>query len=191
MKPLSVLTSLPLILARENIDTDQIVPARFLSVTTFDGLASAAFADWRFDAEGQERADCVLNEPAHRHRSILVAGRNFGCGSSREHAPRALLEFGIRVVISTQIADIFRGNALNCGLLAIEVPDAEHQWLVNHPEGPVTVDLQQCHVELAGGHRQRFEVDAFSRECLLQGRDRLGFLLAQAPHIAQFERTHP
>jgi 3-isopropylmalate/(R)-2-methylmalate dehydratase small subunit len=187
MKPFKSITSAVVALANENIDTDQIIPARFLTVTEFDALGDNAFADWRFDATGAPVAHCVLNEAFARQRQILVAGENFGCGSSREHAPRALLGFGFRVVMSTRIADIFRNNALTCGLLAIEIAAPEQQWLLAHPEQPVTVNLADQYVEMAAGHRFRFDIDPFARQCLLQGIDPLGFLLNNEPAIRQFE----
>jgi 3-isopropylmalate/(R)-2-methylmalate dehydratase small subunit len=189
MEAFSILTSSLLALPNENIDTDQIIPARFLTVTDFEGIGEHAFADWRYDASGAPLPDHVLNQPWARQRRILVAGDNFGCGSSREHAPRALLGFGFRVVMSTRIADIFRNNALTCGLLAIEIGVTEQTWMLNHPEQAVTVDLQQQFVELAGGHRYRFKIDLLARNCLLQGTDPLGFLLQHKSAIEDFEEA--
>jgi 3-isopropylmalate/(R)-2-methylmalate dehydratase small subunit len=189
MKAFHTLTSRVIALPRENIDTDQIVPARFLSVTRFEGLADAAFADWRFDESGNEIPDCPLNDPQNKARSILVAGHNFGCGSSREHAPRALLQFGIRVVLSTQIADIFRNNALTCGLLAVEVAPTDHGWMLENPEQAVRVDLEHCSLELANGHRSGFQLDGFARHCLMSGTDTLGYLLGRQARISQFEEA--
>jgi 3-isopropylmalate/(R)-2-methylmalate dehydratase small subunit len=189
MEPFSSLTSAVLALPNENIDTDQIIPARFLTVTDFAGLGEHAFADWRFDASGEPLPEHVLNQPWARHRQILVAGENFGCGSSREHAPRALLDFGFKIVMSTRFADIFRNNALTCGLLAIEIGQTEQAWMLNHPEQEVTVDLQQQFIELAGGHRYHFQLDPFARNCLLQGTDPLGFLLGYKAVISNFEEA--
>jgi 3-isopropylmalate/(R)-2-methylmalate dehydratase small subunit len=189
MDSFSTLTSAVLPMPTENIDTDQIIPARFLTVTDFEGLGEHAFADWRFDAEGQALPDHVLNQSWARHRRFLVAGENFGCGSSREHAPRALLGFGIKVVMSTRFADIFRNNALTCGLLAIEIGASEQAWMLDHPDEIVIVDLQQQFVELAGGHRYHFKLDPFARNCLLQGTDPLGFLLQQESTINKFEEA--
>jgi len=190
MDPLKRLTSPVIALPQENIDTDQIVPARFLSVTRFDELADAAFADWRFDAEGQPRPDCPLNGPG-REREILVAGDNFGCGSSREHAPRALLQFGIRAVFSTRIADIFRNNALTCGLLAVEIEEAPWRWMMAHPDRPVTVDLEARKLDWGVDCQSPLVIDDFARDCLMAGRDTLGFLLSRQANIAAFEATRP
>ena len=182
MKPqaLTRLTSPTLVLSQVNIDTDQIIPARFLTTTSMTGLGVHAFADWRFDAEGRP-TDCELNRPLARQCRILVAGANFGCGSSREHAPWALVDFGFRVVISSRIADIFRNNAPHCGLLPIEVDAVDHAWLLTHPGEEVTVDLVEQYLEFAGGHRVRFEIEPFARRCLLQGSSALDYLLEHAP----------
>lgn len=177
-------------LDQENIDTDQIIPARFLTATQFQGLGQHAFADWRFDGEGRPRGDNPLNQPEVKYRKILVAGSNFGCGSSREHAPRALYEFGFRAIISTRIADIFRNNAFHCGLLAIELGLAEVTWLLQHPQEEIIIDLEEQYVELAGGHRARFEIDPFARHCLLQGLDPQGFIQSQEAAIRQYEAEH-
>jgi 3-isopropylmalate/(R)-2-methylmalate dehydratase small subunit len=180
------LTGRILVLPEENIDTDQIIPARFLTTTDFEGLGANAFADWRFDDKGARRADCVLNEERASHSPILVAGRNFGCGSSREHAPRALLDFGFRVVISSEIADIFRNNSLNVGLLPISLPPEQHQRLLAMDGDEITVDLERCAIT-APGIQYAFEIDGFARYCLLNGMDRLDFLLAEAPAIERYE----
>jgi len=186
MKPLTQLTSKTIVLPQQNIDTDQIIPARFLTTTTRDGLGDACFADWRF-ADDRSPTDHVLNKPEAKTRQILVGGTNFGCGSSREHAPWALLDFGIRVVISNEIADIFRNNAQNNGLLPIVLGDADHRWLLDNPGAEVIVDLENNFVEFAGGHRATFEVPAFARHCLLHGTDPLGYLLEQQASITRFE----
>ena len=187
MKPLVRLTSKTLVLAQENIDTDQIIPARFLTTTTSKGLGQHCFADWRYETDGTA-TDSVLNDAIAKHCEILVAGKNFGCGSSREHAPWALLDFGFRVVISSEIADIFSNNASNNGLLPITLNAAEHQWLLAHPGEEVTVDLERCYVEFAGGHRAKFKVQPFARQCMLKGLDSLGFLLDQDKAIERFEK---
>ncbi len=189
MEAFSTLTSAVLALPNENIDTDQIIPARFLTATDFEGLGEHAFADWRFDSDGAQRPEQVLNQPWARQRRILVAGENFGCGSSREHAPRALLGFGFRVVMSSRLADIFRNNSLTCGLLAIEIGETEQAWMLKHPERAVIVDLQQQFIELASGRRYTFEIDPFARNCLLQGTDPLGFLLQHESAIKDFEEA--
>ena len=173
----------------EDIDTDQIIPARFLTTTTKAGLGRHLFTDWRCLPDGSRRDDFVLNSPQAAGAEILVAGRNFGCGSSREHAPWALLDFGFRAVISTEIADIFRNNALKNGLLPIIVDPATHAWLVEHPGAEVTVDLESTTLELPSGRRVEFPIDRFSRFCLMNGLDQLGFLLEQEDAIARFEQA--
>ncbi len=143
MKPITRIISGTVVLARTDIDTDQIIPARFLTTTSSDGLGKHVFADWRFDRDGAPRPDFVLNEPESRACEVLVAGHNFGCGSSREHAPWALLDFGFRAVISTGIADIFRSNALKNGLLPVVVEQDVHAWLLAHPGAEVEIDLEK------------------------------------------------
>lgn len=181
----SVLAVLP----EENIDTDQIIPARFLTTTERAGLGQACFADWRFDAQGNERPDFPLHRPELRGAGILAAGRNFGCGSSREHAPWALFDYGIRVVISTRIADIFRNNALKNGVLPLVVDEAQWQRIAGFEAQKIVVDLEALHIELPDGSNIGFEVEAFARQCLLQGVDQLGYLLLQQEAIDAFEKT--
>ena len=154
MDPITVLRSRTVALPSTNIDTDQIIPARFLTTTTRDGLGVSLFADWRYDKDGAPRADFVLNQPAAAGCQVLVAGRNFGCGSSREHAPWALLDFGFRAVISTEFADIFRSNSLKNGLLPIVVDEATHAWLLGHPGVEVEIDLPAADAEAAGWPRR-------------------------------------
>lgn len=190
MRAFTSLTGRILSLPQENVDTDQIIPARFLTTTSFEGLGKHLFADWRFDADGQERADCVLNSPRAESSPVLVAGRNFGCGSSREHAPHALLDFGFRVVISCEIADIFRNNSQNVGLLPVILTVDQHRSLLDLDGTDITVDLQACEIRLPGDITYSFEIDGFARHCLLNGMDRLDFLLAEAPAIAQYEEGH-
>jgi 3-isopropylmalate/(R)-2-methylmalate dehydratase small subunit len=191
MRAFKQLTGRVLVLNRQNIDTDQIIPARFLTTTSFAGLGQHAFADWRFDANGEPRSDCVLNEPRAAQSPILVAGRNFGCGSSREHAPHALLDFGFRVVISSEIADIFRGNAQNVGLLPVVLPESQHWQLLEMDGREITVDLETCTILLRGEHDNdvcfSFDIDGFARHCLLNGMDRLDFLLANEAAIRKHE----
>lgn len=171
----------------DNIDTDQIIPARFLTTTTRVGLGKHCFNDWRYDAAGQPRADFALAASVSAGHSILLAGRNFGCGSSREHAPWALLDFGIRVVISTQIADIFRSNALKNGFLPIVVSEADHARLSAQVGQPLTVDLEGGELRLADGSVVTFHTEAFARTCLLRGVDQLGYLVDAEAEIARFE----
>ena len=190
MQPIRSIESRTVVLPSTNIDTDQIIPARFLTTTTKEGLGKQAFADWRYDASGAPRADFVLNSPEARGCEILVAGRNFGCGSSREHAPWALLDYGFKAVISTEIADIFRSNSLKNGFLPIVVDETTHGWLLANPGATVRVDLEQSTVQLPTGVSVTFPIEGFARYCLLNGTDELGFLLQRADAIAQFERTH-
>src|ERR1700734_2865807 len=151
MEPLKRVHSRTLVIPSSNIDTDQIIPARFLTTTTREGLGRQLFADWRYRTDGSPNADFVLNRPEARGAAVLVAGRNFGCGSSREHAPWALLDYGFRAVISTEIADIFRGNSLKNGLLPIVVDEAVSQWLLANPGEQISVDLGASSVRLSTG----------------------------------------
>src|SRR5471032_257680 len=184
MEPIRALRSRTVVLPAANIDTDQIIPARFLTTTTRDGLGKHLFADWRYDAHGAPQSDFILNRPAAHGCQILVAGRNFGCGSSREHAPWALLDYGFRAVISTQIADIFRSNSLKNGLLPIEVDEATGSWLIEHPGAEVEIDLESTTLRLPDGNAVKFVIERFARYCLLNGVDELGFLLSRDSQIA-------
>lgn len=188
MEKVSTITSRSLVMSSTNIDTDQIIPARFLTTTTREGLGKALFADWRYDAKGQPRPDFLLNTPEAVGRTVLVAGRNFGCGSSREHAPWALVDFGFRAVISTEIADIFRSNALKNGLVPVIVDEDTHAWLIAHPGAEVTVDVERCVLSLPGNREVSFPLESFARYCLLNGVDELGFLLSRMPAIEEYER---
>lgn len=170
-----------------NIDTDQIIPARFLRTTSREGLGKNLFNDWRYDAAGAPRADFVLNSPAAAGCQILVGGRNFGCGSSREHAPWALLDYGFRAVISTEIADIFRNNSLKNGLVPVVVDESTAAWLLSHPGAEITIDIDSTTLELPEGRRVKFPLGSFDRYCLLNGVDELGFLLAKFPAIEAYE----
>jgi len=187
MDPIKIIESRTVVIARENIDTDQIIPGRFLKVTDKKGLGKALFSDWRYDADGMPRADFVLNRIEARDCRVLVAGDNFGCGSSREHAPWALVDYGFKAVISTRIADIFRNNALKNGLLPIVLSPVAVGVLVAAPGAKVTIDLGQQTVALPDGSSAAFQIDAFSRYCLMNGVDELGFLLSQEESIAQYE----
>jgi 3-isopropylmalate/(R)-2-methylmalate dehydratase small subunit len=189
MNPIRVIESRTVVLPRENIDTDQIIPARFLKVTDKAGLGKAAFADWRYGPDGAPIPDFVLNRPEAQGCAVLVAGENFGCGSSREHAPWALHDFGFRAVVSTRIADIFKSNALKNGLLPIVVDPASHAALLAAPGATVRVDLEAQTLTLPGGAAVKFPIDGFSRYCLLNGVDELGFLLGQADAITAYERS--
>jgi 3-isopropylmalate/(R)-2-methylmalate dehydratase small subunit len=186
MEPIKTFTSKTVVLPTENIDTDQIIPARFLKATSKNGLGEKLFSDWRFDAAGAEKPDFALNKPEAKGARVLVAGDNFGCGSSREHAPWALYDYGFRAVISTSIADIFKNNSLKNGLLPIVVDKATHAKLLA-TQTEVTVSLEAQTVTLSDGTTTKFAVDPFSRYCLLNGIDELEFLLQQDADITRFE----
>ena len=188
MKPLTHIHSRTVVLPFENIDTDRIIPARFLTTTERTGLGKSLFNDWRYLADGGENPDFALNKAEARGCEILVAGRNFGCGSSREHAPWALLDYGIQAVLCSEIADIFRNNALKNGLLAIVVSEAEHHWLLTHPGTELTIDVQGQYIALPDGGRIPFQLEPFARHCLLNGVDQLGYLLQHADAIAHYEQ---
>jgi 3-isopropylmalate/(R)-2-methylmalate dehydratase small subunit len=188
MDPINVIRSRTVVMPSSNIDTDQIIPARFLTTTTREGLGTALFADWRYGADGRPNPEFALNRPEAQGCEILVAGRNIGCGSSREHAPWALLDFGFRAVISTEIADIFRSNSLKNGLLPVVVDEATHAWLVANPGAEVEIDLPATTLRLPDGRSVTFPVEAFARYCLMNGVDELGYLLKQADAIAAYER---
>ena len=175
------------VLPGTNIDTDQIIPARFLTTIGRAGLGKHLFSEWRYDAQGAPRPDFVLNRPESQGCRILVAGRNFGCGSSREHAPWALLDYGIQAVVSTEIADIFRNNSLKNGLLPIIVDAATSAWLSANPGAEVSIDIEATTLTLPNGTVVRFPLEAFARYCLLNGVDELGFLLARLPVIEAYE----
>ena len=187
MEPIRVIESRTVVLPRENVDTDQIIPARFLKTTDKKGLGKALFSDWRYGPDGNPRPDFVLNRAEAQGCAVLVAGDNFGCGSSREHAPWALVDYGFRAVISTRIADIFRNNALQNGLLPIVLDPASHAKLAAAPGASVRIDLDAQSVTLPDGTRAAFQVDAFSRYCLMNGVDELGFLLSKESEIAAWE----
>jgi 3-isopropylmalate/(R)-2-methylmalate dehydratase small subunit len=177
------------VLPLTNVDTDQIIPARFLRTTVRAGLGEKLFADWRYAADGAPRPDFVLNQRAAAGCQVLVAGHNFGCGSSREHAPWALLDYGFRAVISTEIADIFRSNSLKNGLLPIVVDEASAAWLLANPGCELLVDLEGNRVVLPDGREVPFQIERFARYCLLNGVDELGYLRSQESAIARYERT--
>ncbi len=179
----------------DNIDTDQIIPARFLKTISKAGLGDQLFYDWRYDAEGNPKPDFILNQPRARGAAILLAGDNFGCGSSREHAPWALTQFGFRAVISTSFADIFKGNALKNSLLPIEVPAEIHaelfQKVDENPDYEVTVDLARQKLVLADGREVHFDVDPFAKQCMLEGIDEIGWILKHEDDIRAYEAAHP
>lgn len=171
----------------DNIDTDQIIPARFLKTTSKIGLGDQLFCDWRYDAEGKPKPDFILNQPQYQGRAILLAGDNFGCGSSREHAPWALTQYGFRAVISTSFADIFKSNSLKNSLLPIVVPNDVHAGLFANPGQLVKVDLASQTLTLANGRAVEFPIDGFSKHCMMEGIDELGYILQQTSAIAAFE----
>ena len=189
MEPLKSVRSRTVVLPATNIDTDQIIPARFLTTTTRAGLGRHLFTDWRYAPDGSPRPEFALNRPEAAGCSILVGGRNFGCGSSREHAPWALVDYGIRAVVSTEIADIFRSNALKNGLLPIVVGEATSRWLIDHPGADVTIDVESTTLSLPDGTSTSFPLEPFARYCLLNGVDELGFLLARSREIEAYEAS--
>ena len=191
MQAFTTLTGIAAPLPKANVDTDQIIPARFLTTTTREGLGKLCFHDWRYLPEGGDSPAFPLNRPEARGCAILGAGRNFGCGSSREHAPWALLDYGIRAVLCSEIADIFRSNALKNGLLALVIDAPAHRWLLDHPGIELAIDVAGEFVELPDGGRIGFALEPFARHCLLHGVDQLGFLLGHADAIAHYEQAHP
>ncbi len=194
MEPFVTLRATAVVLPLENVDTDQIIPARFLKTTDRAGLGANLFADWRYDADGSPRPEFVLNRPEAQTARLLVAGKNFGCGSSREHAPWALLGFGFRAVVSSEFADIFRNNALGNGLLPVALPEPVVErigaLIAERPESEFTIDLEALALTLPTGESFPFTVDPFARHCMLQGVDQLGYLIAKEADIASYERTH-
>ena len=194
MKPFTNFESRVVALAVNNIDTDQIIPARFLKTTSKEGLGDQLFCDWRYDAQGRPKPDFVLNQPGAKDARVLLAGDNFGCGSSREHAPWALTQFGFRAVVSTSFADIFKQNALKNSLLPIVIPAGAHGALfaeiARNPGATVKVDLPNQTFTLPDGHAIEFPVDAFSKHCLVAGVDELGYILQQEEAIRAYESRH-
>jgi 3-isopropylmalate/(R)-2-methylmalate dehydratase small subunit len=175
-------------LPNNNIDTDQIIPARFLKTTSKEGLDKQLFCDWRYDERGNPKPDFILNQPRAKGAEVLLAGDNFGCGSSREHAPWALTQFGFRAVISTSFADIFKQNALKNSLLPIVVaPDIHAELFALDPDAKVKIDLASQSLTLPNGKQVVFDVDEFSKHCLLNGVDELGYIQQNEPAIAAFE----
>jgi 3-isopropylmalate/(R)-2-methylmalate dehydratase small subunit len=188
MEAFTSISSRTVVLPLADIDTDQIIPARFLRTTAKAGLGKELFADWRYLADGRPNPDFALNQPEAAGCAVLVAGDNFGCGSSREHAPWALTDFGIRAVVSTSFADIFRSNALKNGLVPVVVDNETLQWLIGHPGANVTVDLTSTSLKLSDGRMVHFPIEPFSRYCLMQGVDQLGYLLLKNAEITAYEQ---
>lgn len=195
MEPIKTFTGKVAALPINDIDTDQIIPARFLKVTDKAGLGANLFCDWRYNADGTPKPDFVLNKPEHQGAAVLVGGHNFGCGSSREHAPWALVGAGFQAVVSTYFADIFKGNALKNGLLPIVVDEETHQQLISlteeDPNTQVTIDLAAQTLTLPDGRAVPFPIDGFSKYCLLNGVDQLGFLQSLDAETAAYEAAHP
>jgi 3-isopropylmalate/(R)-2-methylmalate dehydratase small subunit len=191
MKPFTNFESRLVPLAINNIDTDQIIPARFLKTTSKQVLDRQLFNDWRYDAQGNPKSDFILNQPRAAGAQVLLAGDNFGCGSSREHAPWALTQFGFRAVISTSFADIFKQNSLKNSLLPIVVPPDVHAELfaavAADPSAAVKIDLPNQTLTTPAGRKVEFPVDGFSKHCLVEGVDELGYILQHEPDIAAYE----
>jgi 3-isopropylmalate/(R)-2-methylmalate dehydratase small subunit len=191
MSQYKILTSRVVVMPTNNIDTDQIIPARFLKVTDKTGLGANLFSDWRYEADGSPKPDFILNQPQNQGAQILLAGDNFGCGSSREHAPWALTGWGFKTVISTSFADIFRNNSLKNGLLPVIVDPQTHRKLIDllnqNPQLELTVDLASQTLVLPDEEEVTFPIDPFSKTCLLNGVDELGYLLGLEEHIDRYE----
>jgi 3-isopropylmalate/(R)-2-methylmalate dehydratase small subunit len=195
MEPIKQFKGRTVALPNNDIDTDQIIPARYLKVTDKNGLGAACFSDWRYNADGSPKPDFPLNKPEYQGAKVLIGGHNFGCGSSREHAPWALLGAGFQAVVSTYFADIFKNNSLKNGLLPVVVDEETHQQLISlsqeDPSIEVTVDLETQTLTLPDGREVNFPIDGFSRYCLLNGVDQLGFLLNLNEQVVAYEGSHP
>ena len=187
MPAVKTIQSRTVVIPATNIDTDQIIPARFLTSTSRAGFGKHLFADWRYDSAGNPKPDFALNKPEAKGASVLVAGRNIGCGSSREHAAWALMDFGIHAVISTEFADIFRTNSLKNGLVPVLVDENTHAWLLAHPQAEVAIDVEHSTLSLPDGTTVKFPLEGFARYCLLNGVDELGYLLSQDAAISRYE----
>ena len=187
MEPINKISSRTVVIPLDDVDTDQIIPARYLRTTVRAGLGENLFADWRYDKNGTKVADFVLNNDEANGAEILVTGRNFGCGSSREHAPWALLDYGFRAVISTEIADIFRSNSLKNGFLPVVVDEQTHEWLIKNPGAEITLDIESSTLVLPDGRSTSFPLESFSQYCLLNGIDELGFLMDNSASIDAYE----
>jgi len=194
MAKFTTLTSKVIPLLVDNIDTDQIIPARFLKVTDKNGLGEKLFCDWRYTSDGSPKPEFVLNQPQHRGSQVMLAGDNFGCGSSREHAPWALTAWGLRAVVSTTIADIFRSNSMKNGLLPIVLTSAEHKQLKSEiektPAAEVKIDLEQQAITFPSGTKAQFPIDPFSKFCLLNGVDELEYLRRFTKQVEQYEAAN-
>ncbi len=195
MEPIDVVKGRLIPLPHENVDTDQVTPARFLRMTGREGLDKVLFHDWRFDEKGRPKPDFPLNKPEYKGATILLAGDNFGCGSSREHAPWSCLAYGLKAIISTSFADIFRGNSAKNGLLTVIVDKKSHQELFEavrkDPKVEVRISLREQTLTLPGGRKVEFPYDPFVKKCLLEGKDQLGYLLGLDADIRTYELEHP
>ena len=189
MEQIKSIRSRTVVMPTKDIDTDQIIAARVLTTTSREGLGEYLFYDLRFDADGNPRPEFVLNKPEAQGCNILVAGNNVGCGSSREHAPWALLDYGFRAVVSTEIADIFRNNSLKNGLLPVVVDVDTHKWLIDNPGVELSIDVEMSTLTLPDGKVVEYPIDGFARHCLTQGIDQLGYLLQQQAEIEHFEES--
>ena len=194
MEPIKEFTARMAPLPVNDIDTDQIIPARYLKVTDKNGLGEACFTDWRYNSDGSPKPEFVLNKPEYKGAGVLIGGNNFGCGSSREHAPWALMGAGFQAVVSTYFADIFRNNSLKNGLLPIVVDEETHHQLISlaeeDPESQVVVDLESQTLTLPDGRAVNFPIDGFSKHCLLNGVDQLGYLIGLEDQVVEYESTH-
>ncbi len=191
MQAVKIIRSRTVVMPTTDIDTDQIIPARFLTTTSREGLGQHLFNDLRRDSDGRDKPDFELNSPEAGDCQVLVAGNNFGCGSSREHAPWALLDYGLKAVISTEIADIFRNNALKNGFIPVVVDQKTHEHLLANPGIDVTIDIEQSTLSIADDLAVQFPIDSFSRFCLLNGIDQLGYIRQQSSAIEKFEESRP
>ncbi len=193
MEPFETLTSRVTVVPVDNIDTDQIIPARYLKATTKSGLGAGLFSNWRYQADGSPDPSFAINKPENQGNRILITGDNFGCGSSREHAPWALMDFGFRIAISTSFADIFRNNSLKNGFLPVIVTPKDHKALMDllsaNPQAELTIDLDEQVVVLPDGRALGFPIDDFSKTCLLKGVDQLGYLLDLDSDITRYEKS--
>ena len=195
MEKFTTLAASMVAIPTENVDTDQIIPARFLKVTDKNGLGDNLFFDWRYNEDGSPKADFILNTEQGKKAKILVAGDNFGCGSSREHAPWAIMGYGFRAVISTSFADIFRNNSLKLGLVPVELDKETYYQLMSlieeEPDTEILVDLKNQTVQLPDGRKVNFPIDNFSKTCILNGVDQLGYLQGHASTVEKYEAATP
>ncbi|MDH3616364.1 MAG: 3-isopropylmalate dehydratase small subunit [Gammaproteobacteria bacterium] len=189
MNAVKHIQSRTVVLPTKDIDTDQIIAARFLTTTSREGLGQNVFYDLRYNEDGSEKSDFPLNQPQAHGCGILVAGNNFGCGSSREHAPWALLDYGFQAVISSEIADIFRNNALKNGLVPVVADKGTHQWLLDNPGAEVQINVEDAMLTLPDGRTTGFPIDSFAKYCLVEGIDQLGFLQQHLERITNFEEV--